>query len=93
MPIIHRPARAGQYTRWGKDPAHPVKPGGPGLAAPPALHVERDLDSGERAEVPPARLPDPLPAWAPWPANAPQQGSTGRFADFLLESRHSDRST
>jgi DNA-binding transcriptional LysR family regulator len=59
---------------------------GLGLATPPVFLVEEAMVAGQLVYVLPAWKIEPLSVYAVWPSNAPREGLTSRFVNFLMDS-------
>jgi len=59
---------------------------GLGLATPPSFLVEDAIVAGKLVEVLPEWNIEPLTVYAVWPSNAPREGLTARFVNFLMDS-------
>ena len=57
---------------------------GLGLATPPVFMVEDAIVAGQLVDVLPAWKIEPLIVYAVWPSNAPREGLTARFVNFLI---------
>jgi DNA-binding transcriptional LysR family regulator len=59
---------------------------GLGLATPPVFLVEGAMVAGQLVDVLPAWKIEPLIVYAVWPSNAPREGLTARFLNFLMDA-------